>query len=193
MGAHHDERRREIAEAVLAVVAEGGLAAVSLTTVASRAGVSAGRVQHYFRTKADLVEAAFERGGAFSAARIRDRVDVQDLSQADPRSVLTVVLGELLPYDDASRAHLRVRHFFNAQALADTAIADRVRALYAGLHEDLADLILQTGASTTDRARQTAVRLTAIVEGLAYYVLIGACDLNEAQQQLSAELSALPG
>ncbi|MFC7739888.1 hypothetical protein ACFQXA_01365 [Nocardiopsis composta] len=39
-GAHHEERRAQIADAVLAIAAERGLAAVSQSEVAARAGVS---------------------------------------------------------------------------------------------------------------------------------------------------------
>jgi AcrR family transcriptional regulator len=45
------ERRTLIADALMRVAADQGLAAVSLRTVAAEAGVSAGMVQPYFRTK----------------------------------------------------------------------------------------------------------------------------------------------
>jgi AcrR family transcriptional regulator len=188
-GAHHDERRREIADAVLAVVADAGLAAVSLNEVAAKARVSAGRVQHYFRSKTELIGAAFERGNALAAARIRDLVGEQDLDAADPRAVLTTVLTQLLPHDDATRTHMRVRQFFNAQALADPAIADQIRDRYDTFHRDLADLVARIDPSLADRAEQTAVRLAALTEGLAYYVLIDACSTTAARDLLLAELA----
>jgi AcrR family transcriptional regulator len=190
-GAHHDERRREIADAVLAVVADAGLAAVSLNEVAAKARVSAGRVQHYFRSKPELIGAAFERGNALAAARIRDVVGEQDLDAADPRAVLTTVLTQLLPHDDATRAHMRVRQFFNAQALADPVIADQIRDRYDAFHRDLADLVARIDPSMADRAEQTAVRLAALTEGLAYYVLIDACSTTAARDLLLAELANL--
>jgi AcrR family transcriptional regulator len=188
-GAHHDERRREIADAVLAVVADAGLAAVSLNEVAAKARVSAGRVQHYFRSKTELIGAAFERGNALAAARIRNLVGEQDLDAADPRTVLTTVLTQLLPHDDATRTHMRVRQFFNAQALADPAIADQIRDRYDTFHRDLADLVARIDPSLADRAEQTAVRLAALTEGLAYYVLIDACSTTAARDLLLAELA----
>lgn len=54
----HEQRRREIAYGVLVVVAQGGIAAVSLRSVAKAAGVSMGRVQHYFASKDELVQHA---------------------------------------------------------------------------------------------------------------------------------------
>ncbi|WP_226346735.1 TetR family transcriptional regulator C-terminal domain-containing protein [Agilicoccus flavus] len=65
----HAQRRSEISHAVWAVVARNGLDAVSLRTVAAEAGISAGRVQHYFATKDEMVlEAAREMARAAELA-----------------------------------------------------------------------------------------------------------------------------
>ncbi|MFW6721980.1 TetR/AcrR family transcriptional regulator [Streptomyces sp. MAR4 CNY-716] len=194
LGVRHDERRREIADAVLAIVADQGLAAVSLNATAARAGVSPGRVQHYFPAKHDLIDAAFDRGNALSSQRIRTRAG-EDLETAEPRTVLTTVLTELIPYDAATRAHLRVRQSFNALALADAAIAERMRQLYAGLHGDLAAALRRD--QDTGRVRpgldpdREAVALTATTEGLAYYVLIDAYDADRARDLVLTAVSAL--
>ncbi|GAA1503710.1 TetR/AcrR family transcriptional regulator [Streptomyces synnematoformans] len=184
LGARHDERRREIADAVLAIVADQGLAAVSLTATAARAGVSPGGVQHYFPAKHDLIDAAFDRGNALSSERIRARAG-EDLAAAEPRTVLTAVLTELIPYDAATTAHLRVRQSFNALALADAAVAERLRELYAGLHGDLAAALRRDRDAGRVRPGldpdREAVALTATTEGLAYYVLIGAYDAGRAR------------
>ncbi|MFW6725031.1 TetR/AcrR family transcriptional regulator [Streptomyces sp. MAR4 CNY-716] len=194
LGVRHDERRREIADAVLAIVADQGLAAVSLNATAARAGVSPGRVQHYFPAKHDLIESAFDRGNALSSQRIRTRAG-EDLETAEPRTVLTAVLTELIPYDAATRAHLRVRQSFNALALADAAIAERMRQLYAGLHGDLAAALRRdqaTGRVRTglDPARE-AVALTAMTEGLAYYALTGVYDAGRARDLVLTAIDAL--
>lgn len=190
-GAMHEERRREIADAVLGVVAAGGVQAVSLAEVAARAGVSAGRVQHYFPAKQRLIEAAFERGNELSSARIRAKAG--DLGAAAPRTVLTVVLTELIAYDAETEAHMRVRQSFTALALADEAIADRMRADYARLHRQIADLLRKDRdalASDLD-PDETAPALVALAEGLAYYVLIGAMPAAAARARITDAISAL--
>ena len=50
-----EERRRLIADALMRVAAEQGLESVSLRHVATQAGVSAGMVQHYFRTRDEMM------------------------------------------------------------------------------------------------------------------------------------------
>ncbi|WP_329249045.1 TetR/AcrR family transcriptional regulator [Actinoallomurus sp. NBC_01490] len=193
-GAQHEQRRNEIADAVLAIVADRGLAAVSQTAVAAQAGVSPGRVQHYFPAKQKLIEAAFERGNALSSTRIATKTTANG-TDAGPRGVLTVVLTELIPYDAVTRAHLRVRQSFTAAALADDAIADRLRDDYARLHTRLAELLRQDQAAGRLRPGvepdQEAVTLVALAEGLAYYVLIGVYPADAARDRLHTAISGL--
>ncbi|TDB84804.1 TetR family transcriptional regulator [Actinomadura sp. KC216] len=193
-GVHHEARRTEIADAVLAIVAERGLPAVSLTEVAAQAGVSAGRVQHYFPTKQKLIEAAFDRGNELSSARVRARVG-DDLDRAEPRAVLTVVLTELIGYDSETRTHMRVRQSFTALALADEGIAERMRAEYTRFHRQVAGLVREdqdAGAIRVAAASEhVAVDLVALAEGLAYYVLIGLTSAETARDRVLAAVAEL--
>ncbi|SEU44085.1 TetR/AcrR family transcriptional regulator [Nonomuraea wenchangensis] len=193
-GAHHAQRRAEIADAVLAIVADRGLAAVSLTEVAAQAGISPGRVQHYFPAKRQLVEAAFERGNELSSARIRAKTGA-DPQAAEPRLVLTTVLGELIPYDTATEAHMRVRQSFHAFAFAEEAIAARLRVLYADFHRQMADLIARDQQAGHIPAaldpHATALALVALAEGLAAYVLTGVTTASTARRQVLAAVADL--
>jgi TetR/AcrR family transcriptional regulator, transcriptional repressor of bet genes len=58
--ADHEQRRRQVAEALMAVVGERGLARTTLADVADHAGVSIGLVQRYFRSKAQLLRFGVE-------------------------------------------------------------------------------------------------------------------------------------
>ncbi|SEH02274.1 DNA-binding transcriptional regulator, AcrR family [Nonomuraea solani] len=190
LGVRHEERRHQIADAVLAIVAERGLGAVSLTEVAALAGISPGRVQHYFPAKRQLVEAAFERGNELSAARIKGLA-----GDAGPRVTLTTVLTELIPYDATTRAHIRVRQSFHAQGFADEGIAARLRGLYEGFHRELAGLIgaeQRAGriAAGLD-AGQAALDLVALAEGLAAYVLLGVTPAAVARERILAAIGGL--
>lgn len=50
-----NQRRRDIAEAVFAVIGSRGFDAVSLREVATQAGVSMGSVRHYFTSKDEML------------------------------------------------------------------------------------------------------------------------------------------
>jgi AcrR family transcriptional regulator len=181
-GAHHDTRATEIADAVLAVAAEHGLAAVSQNRVAAQAGVSAGRVQHYFPTKQQLLETAFDRANALSSARIAAKTGQDAL----PREVLTVVLSELIPYDADTEAHMRIRQSFTALALTDPAIAARLREDYTHFHQQIAQLLREDGVLDPDA---TATGLAAMAEGLAYYVLIDLTPADAARDRIHAAIA----
>ncbi|MGI5158695.1 TetR family transcriptional regulator C-terminal domain-containing protein [Microbispora sp. CA-102843] len=109
--------------------------------------------------------------------------------------MLTAVLGELIPADPATEAHMRVRQSFNALALADQAIAAKVRLLYDDFHRQMADLVRrdqQAGhiPAALD-AREVAAGLVALAEGLAFYVLIDVTPAATARERLSAAIADL--
>jgi phenylpropionate dioxygenase-like ring-hydroxylating dioxygenase large terminal subunit/AcrR family transcriptional regulator len=64
-----EDRRRELIECAIEVIAENGLAGTTLVKVAAKAGLSAGIVNHYFETKDTLlIEALRSLSEDFSAA-----------------------------------------------------------------------------------------------------------------------------
>ncbi|WP_028933255.1 TetR/AcrR family transcriptional regulator [Pseudonocardia spinosispora] len=193
-GAQHDQRRHDLADAVLRIVAHRGLAAVSLNEVATEAGVSSGRVQHYFANKETLIAAAFARGNELSEARIAHRLGAA-IDDVPPRFALTVLLTELIPHDAETLAHLRVRQSFTARALSDGAIAAGLRQQYARLHEAVAALLARSAGAAALRPHldpdDAAIGLVALTEGLAYYVLIEVRSAEAARDHLLREIGAL--
>ena len=57
-----DKRRQALIEATLALVSEGGARAATVRAIATRAGVTAGLIRHYFQTKEALIVAAYGKG-----------------------------------------------------------------------------------------------------------------------------------
>lgn len=194
LGQAHEQRRAEIADGVLRVIAERGLEAVSIVEVAAASGVSPGRVQHYFSSRRELLAAAFDRGNAVNEQRIGRRI--ADLPPDAPaRSALTVLLAELLPYDRDVTAHLRVRRTYVAMGLADDLIARRLREEYARLHGAVAGLLARDQAAglvrTAVEPRSAAARLVAQVEGLTDHVLIGVVAVERAGGLVRAAIEEL--
>ena len=102
----HEERRRQIAEALLRTAAKRGLHATGMREVAAEAGVSLRLVQYYFGTKEELLLAAMQhlaaQFGERAMARIR-RHKSETGSPASPRDVMAAILTEGLPADDERR------------------------------------------------------------------------------------------
>ena len=74
----HDQRRAEIIGALWEVISERGTEGASLMTVARAAGVSVGRIQHYFASKQDLVQAGCQAIVDMAEAGYRDRTRESD-------------------------------------------------------------------------------------------------------------------
>ncbi|MFC0624887.1 TetR/AcrR family transcriptional regulator [Kribbella deserti] len=188
VGAKHDERRVQIADALLRIAAQRGLAGVNLRDVAQEAGVSVGRVQHYFGNKDELLHAAFEEVQGRGSARI------QRLLGPDPapREVLRAIAVDLIPADEQARDHLRVALAFTAQAAVQPEYAERLRDGYRELHELLA-LLLRNLGRPEHAAGPEAVAFLALAEGLGLYVLLDRQTAEEAVAIIDAELDRLLG
>ena len=180
----HQARRTLIADALMQVAAEQGLEAVSLRHVAAAAGVSAGMVQHYFRTKDEMM--------AFALAVVRDRNQVRVTEAVgrlgdDPSSrlLLRTMIAALLPLDEESRADGRVALAF----LAYTAVRP---AAARELHDDTAQMVgFLAGLLPGPDAAADAAGLLALMEGLGVYVLGGQYTAEQALGALDAQLDLL--
>ncbi|WP_091602616.1 TetR/AcrR family transcriptional regulator [Micromonospora mirobrigensis] len=192
----HRERRDLIAGALMRVAAEHGLEAVSLRHVAAEAGVTSGMVQHYFRSKDEMMVFALSVVREHGAARVAAAVAALG-DDPSPRTLLRTMLAELLPLDPARSADGRVALAF----LAYTAVRPTVAA---ALHQDTAAMLAfvadqirsaqVTGAA--DRRVEpepAAAGLLAAMEGLGVYVLGGHYSAQTALTALDAQLDLIFG
>jgi AcrR family transcriptional regulator len=70
----HEERRRQITDALLRTAAARGLHATGMREVAAEAGVSLRLIQYYFGTKEELLLAAMQRLAAQFGERVQERI-----------------------------------------------------------------------------------------------------------------------
>jgi AcrR family transcriptional regulator len=179
----HHERRTRIADALMRVAAEQGLEAVSLRHVAAAAGVSAGMVQHYFRTKDEMM--AF----AMSVVRERGQKRIEAaLAELEPdpapQTFLRAMMAALLPLDDATREDGRVALAF----LAYRAVRPETEP---SLREDTAQLVEFIAGMLPVPAAATGV--LALMEGLGLYLLGGQYSREQALGALDTHLDLVFG
>lgn len=176
----HDERRRQIGDAVCRVMAARGLDAVSLRHVAAEAGVSMGRVQHYFATKDEMLLFAFRL--------ISDRVAQRfaAVHSADPATFLRALLLELLPLSPAARAEAPVLAAFLAQAVVEPRLAEPLREGGREMVVFVAGLITQVRGGGD--AERDAMALLAFADGLMLQVLIGQVSPEAAVELIDHQL-----
>ncbi|SIN41567.1 TetR/AcrR family transcriptional regulator [Micromonospora cremea] len=184
----HQERRTLIADALMRVAADQGLEAVSLRHVAAEAGVSAGMVQHYFRTKDEMM--------AFALAVVRERGQIRVTeamerlgSDPSPRLLLRTMIAALLPLDDRTRDDGRVALAYFAYTAVRPAAASSLRADTAQLTEFIASALPARNAN----AAAAAAGLLALMEGLGIYLLGGQYTAEQALAALDAHLDLLFG
>lgn len=171
-----ETRRRMIAEAVLAIAAREGLDAATVRDVAAEAGVSAGMVQHHFRTRDEMLRFACE----FMIERTRRRVDAQIAAlpgPTAPRAILAAIFHEMLPLDEERRNGIRVWMAFLARAVVEPELGAFMRDTHIGTHAAITALLNR--AATTGDLRPgvdiavAAIDLFALTDGLVSHVLLG--------------------
>lgn len=161
----HEERRAEIDRVVWAIIAEEGIAAVTLRAIAARGDISMGRVQHYFATRDEILRHALTSYLALA--------EHAHPVPRDPTEALTMLLTHAIPRDGARRLGAKVWYAYLAEAVADPALRAIVDEALRGA-EDLATDLL-------DGDRMRARTLLAAADGFAYRALIGIVTADEAE------------
>ena len=185
-------RRDTLAEAVLTIGMTRGLERVSIREVAAEAGCSIGTVQHYFRTKDEMLVFAFRR----VVERATARAIAVDQSRG-VRRALVHIIAQLLPLDDERRAETTVHLAFATRAAVDPKLAEVQAETLETVRAELAELLLavqrESGRRTDRRrARRDAVRLLALVDGLALHAVSAPGQLTD-EELLATLRHALDG
>ncbi len=102
--ARPEDRRADLVEATIACLAEHGHAGVSVRRIATRAGVSAGLVNHHFDGIESLVAAAYEEMSDMVLGRVLARV----AEETEPRRRLSAYFHATFSEDLLDPSLLRV-------------------------------------------------------------------------------------
>ncbi len=164
-------RGAHLLDAALAVVADGGLAGLSVRTVAARAGTSPAQVQYYFPSKSALVAAAYEHASDQYLDAIRPEL-------SGPRTVdrLRRILWAWLPLSPDAERRARVWVAFAAAAVTDPVLATAAAAVDADLRrwlaDDLAALHRDGLVSLHSDPGDAAAQLLALLDGTTVHTLL---------------------
>jgi len=184
-----EERRREIATAVLRLVATRGAEAASLRAVASEAGVSMGAVQHYFTTKDEMLRFALAYGNTLLAERAARLMAEQ--KPGTPRGTFRLFCTLLIPLDEDSRTGARLW----AGLISRGCVDEPTRKLAALAYANLTDFVMRqlNDALPGADAGQAARHLVSVIEGLRWPVLFGAYSEQQAMCIVDAQLDLIFG
>ncbi len=187
-----DDRRRQLLDAAVQVMVDDGVSALSLRTVAQRAGVAHRVVSYAFGSKTELVSALLRRESELLTGRLwAEPLAPLPLAEA-VAAALTTVIAEL--------QRDRVRHErlaeLTAMARASAALADAARADAEAVRTEIERLVeawaATRGAATTVPTTTLVAVIHAAAEGLAGWWLATGDDahVDDVIEALSAGLAA---
>lgn len=179
------DRRTQLLEATISVIAERGVRGMRVQEVAANAGVSVTLLYHYFGSREGLLEAAL-----FAVSDSADRYGGQAASTANTarEELVARLVGELSGTDEV-RTNSAAWGELRWASVFDESLRTAVHKLTAEWVDDIADLIgrvtREEGPSATVDAHAAAERLVALVEGLSGRWLTGAVPVERLQVLLA--------
>jgi len=191
----HEQRRRQIGEALLRIAHTRGLQAASMREVAAEAGVSLRLVQYYFHTKEELLLGALAYLGDQLSARVTRQVAALG-TPPTPRGVVYGTLTAILPTDEESRRLTKTYTAYYVLVLDQPDLAARHGTTYPDALERFLAKHLRTAQETgdVDPGRDPATEaaaLLALTNGLGSSVLGGQRDGPAALDILTYHLDRL--
>ncbi|NYI69488.1 AcrR family transcriptional regulator [Naumannella cuiyingiana] len=188
----HQQRRREIAEAVWRLLENGGVESASVRGVIAETGLSSGSIRFFFSTQAGLHQFAM----ASLAERVRERVRGAT-AEPDPSARALAMASELMPLRDDTERELSVWMAFVAKARHDPELARIVAEQATAIREFLAKLLsdlvaLGLRAPGTDTGTDVA-HLNAVIDGLTLELLTVPELIDRDQAAALLRRALLPG
>ena len=185
----HDQRRRELAETVWALVRKHGVEGVNLRLITERSGWSSGAIRHYLPHREAIL--------SFAAQHMTERVGARLLGiprTSDPLSDFLKLVREVLPLDDERRAEAQVWLAFVALSLSDPGLADTQGVAYRALNETFRQIFEGFSALgwTAQHPPEAAAReVQALIDGLTIHLLLGQIAPNDAWATLETRIRQL--
>jgi AcrR family transcriptional regulator len=194
----HEQRRRQIADALVRTAATRGLHAAGMREVAAEAGVSLRLVQYYFGTKEELLLAAMQQLAAQFSDRVLARIQrlKEAGGQAGPRDVIAAILTEGVPADDERRTFTLVYTAYLALSLTDPALAINPLVRNSGVVADVIAAQLRAAQAAGDMPGGLdpdleAISLLTMSAGLGTSVIVGHSSAGQAQEVIDYHLRRL--
>ncbi|MET9231320.1 TetR family transcriptional regulator C-terminal domain-containing protein [Lentzea sp. NPDC003310] len=175
----HEQRRRELAEAVWRIVRRDGIDHASVRAVAAESGWSSGSLRHYFPTQDALLGFAMELAYRRFLARL-EKID----PTTGNRELLRSFVHEMLALDDDRRVEAAVLLAFLPRAMVEPSLHELERFGTRQLCDEMARVL--TAAQEAGELRdgvvpaKAALRLIVLIDGLNIHHGLGPDELTAA-------------
>lgn len=190
----HEERRRELAEAVWRIVRRDGIDHASVRAVAAESGWSSGSLRHYFPTQDALLGFAMELAYLRFLARL-EKID----TTAGNREVLRALAHEMLAMDEDRRVEAAVLLSFLPRAMVEPSLHELERFGTRQLYDEIARVLTAAQQAGELRAGVVPLKaarlLVALVDGLNVHHGLGPDEVTaeEMVEALDERLDSLFG
>jgi DNA-binding transcriptional regulator YbjK len=176
-----DERRRDLCDAAIRVLAEHGSRGLTHGQVDRVAGVPEGTTSYYYRTRAALLRGVGKRVAEIDVANLQSVID----EPVDSRSPFAHLARLTMIQADGSGLMLnRARHELLLGAARDPGLAETSQVFVARINVMARDAIAHLQPDTRDpvllAAQTTAV--TTFIAGVFTRLAVGESDVGDAEQ-----------
>ena len=176
-----DERRRELCDAAIQVLAEHGSRGLTHGQVDRYAGVPEGTTSYYYRTRAALLRGVGKRVGEIDVANLRSVID----EPLDPQSPFAHLAELTMMQADGPGLMLnRARHELLLGAARDPDLAETSQDFVARINTMTRDAIAHLQPGTDDLALLAAqtTAVTTFIAGVFTRLVSGDSTINSAEQ-----------
>lgn len=181
----HNERRRILAESIIAVASDAGLGSATLRAVAKQAGMSMGTVQHYFANREQMLDFVLEYVQQERSERIT--LAISALPDPQPHAMLWAMIREVLSPDEKNLAFQKVHLMFVARAMSHEATATKLNAGRTAVVQLFRQLLGDCGV---DEAPAAAEALWSLMDTLPTGIVLGQCTSEQALETTERTLAA---
>jgi DNA-binding transcriptional regulator YbjK len=187
-----DQRRRELCDAAIQLLADDGAKGLSHLKVDARAGVPDGTTSFYFRTRSALLHAVAERMVELDLAALQSVADRAGLDDGASTSTLAKLVIQSGQEPELSRT--RARYELTMQATRDPSISatlQRATDAFTKLHHDILVQLLPHGAELDPAVVDDLSNITlTFINGLLLRFAHGD-RIIDSPEQLDSALSAI--
>ncbi len=169
------ERRTAIATAAAEAIADVGIEAVTMSGIASRAGVTTGAVTHYFADKDEVVLAALLLVDSSMRARFKN-ASAQDSSLVD--SLLAA-----LPHDAESRRDWSVWRVFSDRASRSRSLRAQYRVSTGAWFDAAAEMLASQQGCSVEDVELDAEMVVSVVDAIGDAASVAPRDWPIARQR----------
>ncbi len=187
------DRRQTIAQALLRLVAQGGIEAVSLRTVAQEAGYSLGMIQRQFPSKDQLLHFALQ----YSVQQLEQRLHQRLLNSQtmSAKAALHNILIELSSTQDEARAETIIWLSYLSHAVTTPSFRPQLEQHYQPARQGIAEIIIwgqnQGELSRELEPQTTASSLLALSDGLVIQNLTGIISPDTTKAVVEQQIAVL--